>query len=178
MEMLTTTFFTSLKNTKPSKFCTLEEIFEIIKSEKYKSIVSKIREEELPSKSILKNKIPVFTPTGIFNHRSIKGLEIYNGIICLDLDGVENPNDLKERCKQLDYVYAAFITPSGKGLKVIIKTSSLKDDYKITEEIVSKRFFEDTGFMRDNHCKDIARIQFLSYDPYLYCNQYSESINI
>jgi hypothetical protein len=176
--MLTTTFFTSLKNTTPSKVCTLEEIFGIIKSEKYKSVVSKIREEEVPSKSPLKNKIPVFTPTGIFNHRSIKGLETYNGVICLDLDSVEDPFTLKERCKELDYVHAAFITPSGKGLKVIIKTSSTKDNYKTTEETVSKRFFEDTGFMRDNHCKDIARIQFLSYDPNLYYNQNSEFINI
>jgi len=176
--MLTTTFFTSLKNTTPSKVCTLQEIFGIIKSEKYKPIVSKIRAEELPSKSILKNKIPVFTPTGVFNHRSIKGLEIYNGIICLDLDGVEDPRSLKNVCKTLPYVYAAFITPSGKGLKVIIKTSSNTEDYKKTEELVSKRFFEDTGFMRDNHCKDIARIQFLSYDPDLYYNENSEFINI
>ena len=42
----------------------------------------------------------------------------------------------------------------------------------------TKRFFEDTGFMRDNHCKDIARIQFLSYDPDLYYNENSEFINI
>jgi hypothetical protein len=171
---MTTTYFTSLKNTTPSKFCSLEEIFEIIKSDKYKSIVSNIRKEEFPSKSSLKNKIPVFTPTGIFNHRSIKGLELYNGAICLDLDGVDNPTELKEICKTLDYVYAAFITPSGKGLKVIIKTSATKDEYKQIEEIVSNRFFEDTGFMRDNHCKDIARIQFLSYDPELYFNKYSE----
>ena len=176
--MLTTTFFTSLKNTKPSKVCTLEEIFGIIKSEKYKPIISKIRAEELPSKSPLKNKIPVFTPTGAFSHRSIKGLEIYNGVICLDLDSVEDPQSLKNTCKTLPYVYAAFITPSGKGLKVIIKTSSNTEDYKKTEELVSNRFFEDTGFMRDNHCKDIARIQFLSYDPDLYCNIKSEFIHI
>jgi hypothetical protein len=175
---MTTTYFTSLKNTTPSKFCSLEEIFEIIKSDKYKSIVSNIRKEEFPSKSPLKNKIPVFTPTGIFNHRSIKGLELYNGVICLDLDGVDNPTDLKEMCKTLNYVYAAFITPSGKGLKVIIKTSATKDEYKQIEEIVSNRFFKDTGFMRDNHCKDIARIQFLSYDPNLYYNESSEFVHI
>ena len=176
--MLTTTFFTSLKNTTPTRVCKLEEIFGIIKSEKYKPIVSKIRAEELPSKSLLKNKIPVFTPTGVFNHRSIKGLEIYNGVICLDLDSVEDPQSLKEICKTLSYVHAAFITPSGKGLKVVIKTHSNVEEYKLIEEIVSKRFFDDTGFMRDNHCKDIARIQFLSYDPDLYYNEQSEFFNI
>lgn len=176
--MITTTFFNSLKNTAPTKISTLTEVFDIIKSEKYKSIIAKIRIEEFPSKSPLKNKIPVFTPTGIFKHRSIKGLEIYNGIICLDIDSVEDPQTLKELCKSLSYVHAAFITPSGKGLKVIIKTSSTVDEYKKTEEITSKRFFDDTGFMRDNHCKDIARIQFLSYDPDLYYNEQSEFIHI
>ena len=67
---------------------------------------------------------------------------------------------------------------SGKGLKVIIKTSANTDEYKVMEESVSKRFFDDTGFMRDNRCKDIARIQFLSYDPDLYYNEQSEFFNI
>lgn len=175
--MINSTYFSSLKNTKPVKIMSLEDAFEIIKSNKYKDLISKIRLEEIPSKSNLKNKIPVFTPTGIFNHRSIKGLELYNGIICLDIDNVFDPVDLKNKCKALPYVHAAFITPSGKGLKVLIKTNSSREDYTKTELFIANKFYEDTGFMRDNHCKDIARIQFFSYDPELYYNKYSEFLN-
>ena len=38
---------------------------------------------------------------------------------------------------------------------------------------VAEAFNEATGCSRDNHCKDIARIQFVSYDPELYINENS-----
>jgi hypothetical protein len=38
---------------------------------------------------------------------------------------------------------------------------------------VATAFQEATGFMRDNHCKDIARIQFVSHDPEIYINEKS-----
>ena len=45
-----------------------------IASDKYKIQIDEIRKEENPSKSLLKNKLPLFTPTGIFSHRSMAGL--------------------------------------------------------------------------------------------------------
>ena len=66
--------------------------------------------------------------------------------------------------------------PSGKGLKVMVKTTSTSDTYKFTEEKVAAMFLEATGSPRDNHCKDIARIQFISHDPDLYYNIDSEIV--
>jgi hypothetical protein len=120
----------------------------------------------------------VFTPTGIFNHRSLAGLEEYNGLMCLDIDHVEDPQSLKEKCKKLNYVYAAFITPSGKGLKVMIKSPATSENYREIEAKVAEAFSLDTGAIRDNHCKDVARIQFVSYDPELYINENSTIIHI
>jgi len=162
------TFFKGLKNTKPEANLELHEILDNIKNGKWKTPVLACREDI--SK---KDKLPCFTPTGVFNHRSIKGLEHYNGIICLDIDGVANPEELKERCKNLHWVQAAFITPSGQGLKVIVQTQGTSENYKQTEELVAEAFLEATGVARDNRCKDIARIQFVSYDPELYYNPHS-----
>lgn len=164
----TVTFFKGLKNTKPDSNRDLSEILNDIQSGKWKTAVLACREDI--SK---KNKLPCFTPTGIFNHRSIKGLENYNGIICLDIDGVADPEELKERCKSIHWVVAAFITPSGKGLKVIVNTHCNVENYKQAEEAVAESFLEATGVARDNRCKDIARIQFVSYDENLYYNPYA-----
>jgi len=174
--MLNCTKFKSLRNTKPQEVVNLISVLNEIKSDKYKEKIEKIREDENPSKSPLKDRLPVFTPTGQFNHRSIKGLEEYNGLICLDIDHIEEPENLKTKCKSLPYVYSAFVTPSGKGLKVLIKTDATLETYKETELKVAEKFKLDTDAIRDNHCKDIARIQFVSYDPEIYINEKSSLI--
>jgi len=171
--MLNCTRFKSVKNTKPLSTSSLLSVLEEIKSDKYKKLIDDIRNEENPSKSRLKDKLPCFTPTGIFSYRSLAGLETYNGIMCLDIDNVENPESLKESCKNIPWVYSAFVTPSGRGLKVLIKTNSDSENYRTNELIVSQEFLNQTGFLRDNHCKDIARIQFVSYDPNIYINENS-----
>ena len=173
MTQLQCTRFSLIKNTKPMGTEDLLTVLNEIASDKYKIQIDEIRKEENPSKSLLKNKLPLFTPTGIFSHRSMAGLESYNGIICLDIDGVSNPQELKEKAKMLHWVYAAFITPSGQGLKVLVKTNATAETYKQTEILVAEAFFNITGSSRDNHCKDIARIQFVSHDPDIYINEHS-----
>lgn len=164
-----TTKFRGLTFTKPQEVTTLKEVLDLIKSDKWKDRISKCRTD-------LKHKdwLPCFTPTGVFTHRSLAGLQEYNGIICLDVDHVEDPEMLKSKASELSYVHAAFVTPSGKGLKVIVCTDATKENYKETEEMVAQKFLEDTGAARDNRCKDIARIQFVSHDPSLYYNPDSE----
>ena len=174
--MLQCTRFKSLRNTKPESTVSVLSILEEIRTDKYKTQIEEIRNFENPSKNPLKDKLPVFTPTGIFNHRSMAGLENYNGLMCLDIDHIENPEQLKEQCKKLNYVYSAFVTPSGKGLKVLIKTNATAENYREIELKVATAFQHDTGAIRDNHCKDIARIQFVSYDPNIYINENSSLI--
>lgn len=165
------TLFRGLRFTAPKEQTTLKHVLDDIKSEKWKDRVEKCHLD-------IKHKdwLPCFTPTGSFNHRSIKGMESYNGVICLDIDHVENPEDLKSEAKKLPWVHAAFITPSGKGLKVMVLTNSTPETYKATEEKVAAMFRDEVNFVRDNRCKDIARIQFISYDPNLYYNPEPEII--
>jgi hypothetical protein len=165
-----TTFFKGLRSTKPERVTSLEEILSGIQNGLWKEKVLKCHEDLSH-----KDRLPCFTPTGEFNHRSIAGLMNYNGIICLDIDHVTDPEILKQKASQLSYVHAAFVTPSGKGLKVIIKSKATVETYKSVEEEIAKAFMHDTGAIRDNRCKDIARIQFVSYDPDLYYNPQSKT---
>jgi len=166
--MYKTTVFKSLKSTKPAEVCELSKILAGIQSGEWAEKVEKCKTDLAQ-----KNKLLCFTPTGIFNHRSIKGLEEYNGIVCLDVDHVEKPEELKNKCKSIPWVYAAFITPSGKGLKVIVKTSATTENYVQVEKQVADEFLKIAGSERDNRAKDIARIQFVSYDPAMWINDNS-----
>jgi hypothetical protein len=159
------TFFKGLRSTKPFKTMSLMEVLNQIKDGEWRE-----RVEPCSIDINKKNVLPCFTPTGKFNHRSIKGLEEYNGLICLDIDHVEDPAALKQKVAAIDWVTSAFITPSGKGLKVLVQTQGTTDNYKQTEELVAHAFFEATGINRDSRAKDIARIQFVSYDPEIYIN--------
>ena len=140
-----TTFFKGLRSTKPEKVTDLSEIINGIQNGLWKDRVEKCR-----TNLKYKNYLPCFTPTGKFNHRSIKGLEEYNGIICLDIDHVEDTDSLKQKVTKLDWVMAAFVTPSGKGLKVLVKTHATPETFKQIEEQVAESFLEATGFARDN----------------------------
>ena len=163
------TMFRGLVFTAPAEQTTLDNVLNYIRSDKWKSKIDKCKIDT-------KNKtwLPCFTPTGKFTHRSIKGMVSYNGIICLDIDHVEYPQSLKKKASELSWVHAAFITPSYKGLKILVKTDASVETFREAEEIVANKFFEFTGFQRDNHCKDIARIQYVSHDPDLYRNLNSE----
>ena len=167
------TFFKGLRFTTPNKNLELAELLESIRNGEWKGLIEKCHKD-----INYKKWLPCFTPTGEFNHRSIAGLQKYNGNICLDIDHVEDPEYLKKRISALHYVHAAFITPSGKGLKIIIKTDATPENYKIAEEQLATAMAHDAGAIRDNHCKDIARIQFISYDPDLYYNPESTTFKI
>lgn len=123
---------------------------------------------------IFKKQLPCFTPAGIFSHRSENGLVHYNGTQTLDIDGVDHPEILKEVCKSIPWVFAAFITPSGKGLKVIIRTNAVREEFTAVGIEVNEHFRQITGYNRDENCKDISRIHYVSWDKGLYLNESAE----
>ena len=158
-------FFNDLKNVHPYSSVCLEEIFHLINSPKWKKEIAECKKDP-----INKRKLPSFTPTGVFNMRNNQGLTRYSGIICLDIDHVSDPMALKERCKGITWIWCSFITPSGSGLKVFVKTQTHQDDFKWIEAEIAVSFYHLTGFMRDDRAKDLARLQFVSHDQNLYLN--------
>ena len=54
----------------------------------------------------------------------------YNGLIHLDYDGVDDPEQLKSEVSKLETTFCAFTSPSGKGVKVFIKTNSTLESHE------------------------------------------------
>jgi hypothetical protein len=162
-------FFDNLKNVTPVFSIELTKLFELIQVGRWKLEVENCRFDLSKKK-----ELPCFTPTGIFKKRNSLGIENYSGIICLDIDNIDNPDSLKEICKSIPWIWSAFITPSGKGLKVFVQTTAELNQFQISEAEVARAFFELTGYLRDEKCKDLARLQFVSFDQNIYINQKPE----
>ena len=88
------------------------------------------------------------------------------------LDDVEN---LKDIIIKIPFTYSAFISPSGKGLKVIIKTDSELESHTDTFNALRDYYDEISGIVSDKSVKDVTRLCFVSYDPNLYLNESSET---
>src|SRR5690554_88635 len=154
----------------PSEEVSLNEIFKDIKSEKYKSEISSIRyavnsgKEELSQS--LKKSLPAFTPSGTFKERrKIDNLIQHNGIIHLDIDGVEQKElqGILEKVNSCPFTFASFISPRGSGIKVFVKAEVNSETHGEVWKKLDDLYSEIIGFRTDNKCKDVSRLCFFSY---------------
>lgn len=155
------------------------EVFNRIK-EGYPELISKInrlREMDESSESYrsLKNSLLAIMFNGTFNERTDNGLIEHSGLCILDFD--DYPDELtmladKIRFMSLPFVYMVFISPSNKGLKVVVKIpKSNKDEHKRRFKALEKEF--DSPYF-DTSSQNVSRVCFESYDPEAYLNEFCD----
>ena len=169
MSGINVSFYNSIRETVPSKTVSIDFIMDAIRIGTWKEIVLNARED-----LSLKQNLPCFTPTGIFKRRNKNQLICHTGIFCFDLDSIYNVVDTKARISQLPWVLSVFITPSGHGLKVLVKTDVAINHYQQTEKAIARVLQEDLGLIRDGRATSISQPQYVSYDPHIYYNKESE----
>lgn len=118
--------------------------------------------------------LPVFTPSGMFGKMEDGELLQSSGTICLDLDHVPDVKAERERLKAVPYVFGIFRSPSGDGLKVLVRhvlpdLSRHKDLYSHLGGILGVKGRTDLVF--DMACSNISHPCFWSYDPDLWLNR-------
>ena len=162
------------------KTVTAKQVLEHIKKGTWGNNIALIRqaidEGDKVKADELKKNLPAFTVSATFKERRKKeNIDTYSGLLHLDYDKVEDVESLKESIIRIPYTYSAFISPSGKGLKVIIKTDAVLKNH--TEAFNELRAYYDgiVGFESDKSVKDVTRLCFVSYDPSLYLNEASEN---
>lgn len=170
------TIFKSIKDTDTPFFRDIRQILLRIKdgSETTKELVKKIRlEKRKPERQELKKELPAICFSGTFNKRTDASLIQHSGFICLDFDGYEKQKDLlhdKENLTKNKYVFSVFISPSGNGLKVIVKIPADAENHAHYFNSLEK-YFNSTYF--DKTSKNISRVCYESYDPLLHINENS-----
>tara|TARA_R110002012_G_scaffold116482_2_gene264197 strand:+ start:570 stop:2942 length:2373 start_codon:yes stop_codon:yes gene_type:complete len=139
-----------------------------------KTLVKKIRQEkDKSSRNELKKELPAICFSGKFVKRTDNSLQEHSGFICLDFDGYTKNKDLtsdKEKLSKDRYVYSVFISPSGAGLKALVKIP--RDPSNHTNYFNSlKKHFDNSHF--DTTSKNISRVCYESYDPLIFINEES-----
>tara|TARA_R110001606_G_scaffold209615_1_gene356866 strand:+ start:3324 stop:5603 length:2280 start_codon:yes stop_codon:yes gene_type:complete len=155
----------------------LEEILKDIKKGTYKAEISDIRHlinnDKKEQSDEQKKQLLAFTASGTFNNgRSIDKLENYSQYVILDIDKLSNIQ-LKEVInftRLAPYTYASFISPSGKGLKIIVKVNTIKDQHKEAYKQVVAYYEQALNIDIDTSGSDICRLCFVSYDEDCFIN--------
>ena len=168
------TIFQSIKDTSTPFYRNVGVILGRIKSGASKELVKKIRaEKRKPERNELKKKLPAVCFSGKFTKRADSYLVEHSGLICLDFDGYTKSKDLledKENLCKNKYVYSVFISPSGNGLKVLVKIPADADNhinyFNSLEKYFNSQYFDKTS-------KNVSRVCYESYDPLIHVNENS-----
>ena len=167
--------FKNIKSVAPIKDTSVLKVLEAIQKGAYKKPIALIRvESEKSARNELKSKLPYVTFCGTFTSRSNANLRKHSGLACLDFDDVPNLEELRTEINQDSYTFSSFTSPSGDGLKVLVKIPNVdnNNDYQdYYHELINhyKKYYE-----LDEGTKDIARACYLSYDSELFLNNESE----
>lgn len=161
----------------------LNIILKHIKNGRWKTQINEIRDlinrNENEKGSVLKKTLPAFTPSGTFSERRKKeNIDSYSGLLHLDYDKVEDVESLKEIIVKIPFTYSAFISPSGKGLKVVVNTDAELESHTHAFNALKLYYDEIVGLESDRTVKDVTRLCFVSYDPELYLNESSKIFTI
>jgi hypothetical protein len=168
------TIFKSIKDTATPFFRDANSILQRIKDGSSKDLVKKIRlEKNKNDRNELKKQLPAICFSGMFNKRNDQSLIEHSGLICLDFDGYEKQKALledKENLSKNKYVYSVFISPSGNGLKVLVKIPADPENHQNYFNSLDK-YFNSMYF--DRTSKNLSRVCYESYDPLIFINENS-----
>ena len=165
------TIFKNIIETKDPHYISIDKVIERIKTGKSRKLVNQIRGEYTKEgRTEFKKQLPSICFSGIFESRADKNIKTHSGIVCLDFDHLDNPIEFKEKLSKDKFVMCAFISPSGDGLKVLIKIPASPQTHKASCKAL-KDYFKNNKL--DNF-EDVSRVCFESYDPEIYYNPNSE----
>jgi predicted P-loop ATPase len=147
----------------------IDNFLEGVQSGRWQDIALEVR--NAPTKEIkdLKKKTaPVVTPSGSFSERKVDCLRKHSGFIAIDIDNLDDPAAVKKRIGSDSYIYAVFISISGKGLCLIIKIDGTR--HLDAFNSIAAYLYNEYQLIVDQSGKDVSRARFVSYDPFLLLN--------
>jgi hypothetical protein len=173
------TVFKDLYSLNSPKYVDIDYVLQRIKEEVCSELVESIREEkDKSSRNILKKKLPCVLFSGEFSSRADNALVQHSGFICLDFDGFENEEVLtfsKDYLIKDKYTYSVFTSPSGDGLKVIVKIPDDSENHRSYFNGL-KEYYNSPYF--DESCVNESRICYMSSDKYIHIDRDSDVFSI
>jgi len=152
----------------------LVEILEAIQAGHWEKPVAAIREAlaagDTAKADLLKKRLPAFTAAGVFSKRCKTGLDTPSGCLIVDvdkLDSMEIAEALRDALGADPHVLAAFVSPSGRGVKAVVYVGTCADDKEAKSifRALAEYLATTYSIQTDPSGKDVCRPCFVSHDP-------------
>ena len=167
--------FSSARDPVPTGIMTFEQLVRKVRDDD--ALADQIASLRRLSKSDYrkaKTRLPCITPGGVFRRRSIRALEAHSGFVMIDIDDLDDAASVRDGFERDPEVALAFVSPSGKGVKVLLAIDPLpvsalghQAACLFVGAIVQRR----TGMMVDTSGKDVSRLCFLGSDAHAVVNE-------
>lgn len=166
------TVFASLR---PVQDVTLAQVYQLITAD---ATLRRLTDEARTAADLgeaKKRLLPYVTPFGTFSRRNSRSLLRLSGLLPVDIDKLGSPEEaaaLRDRIAADRFLTPAlaFVSPSGKGVKLFLPFSTrriddgstcLTDLFRWTAVYIRALY----GYAIDESGKDLARACFLCHDP-------------
>ena len=153
----------------PTELVDEARFWALVKASQWNENIDKYRETH---DAALKRKLPAFIFQATFDETTSKSGKIgawrkqaathLTGLVVMDIDHVENPQEVYDSWfKVHDFeslgILLIYITPSGKGLKIVFKADVQKGNLIDNQHEMAKLL----GVEVDESCKDASRMSFI-----------------
>jgi hypothetical protein len=160
------------KETKPAR---IETILAAVQEGRWKSQVEIVRDAYAKGGKEgarhPKTRLPGAIFSGEFSQRSGSDLICHSGVLCADLDDLnEDIIEVRRRIVADPFTLACFTSPTGTGLKVLIPVYPDEERHAASFHTVQQHYKQTYGLDIDPKCGDLSRLCFVSYDPDLFMN--------
>ena len=145
-----------------------QQFYALVRAAKWNEDIDRYRET---GEASLKRKLPAFIFQATFDETKSKKGKVgrwrkqaatrLTGLVVMDVDHVEKPQKKYKEWKALDFgklgILLVYVTPSGKGLKIVFKADVKKGNLIDNQHAMAKVL----GVEVDESCKDASRMSFI-----------------
>ena len=168
----------------------MNELIDIIKSEKFfnginiKGLQELLRKEtDTETQALLKKKFPSVIFSGIYSDNiRCENTEGHNDVFVFDFDSLTETEikELLQKSQQWKPCWAAFRSPGGKGVKLVVRTkgATVKNHVAIWLSIVEQMKLHLGDFKVDQSGKNINRLCFIPFDPEVIYRENVKAISV
>lgn len=105
--------------------------------------------------------------SGIFRRRADHHITDHSGLVCIDFDHVPDMDALRARLVADRYTHVLFTSPSGDGLKVVVRIPASAKTHKGSFQALME-YYQVEEFDPKN--SNVSRVCYESHDPDIYYN--------
>lgn len=164
------TIYRNIKQTKEPNYISVEKALNRIKDGNSKEKVELIRAKiEKKERAKIKAELPSVCFSGKFSERKDDKLIEHSGFVILDFDDLKDVQKRKLEIQADEFTYSVWVSPSGNGLKALVKIPKEKDNHESYYLSLLDKYPE-----LDSTSKNLSRVCYESYDPEIYINKNSK----